>query len=110
MAGGVKVLGRKVCIDHMEGGIELRSHQPIREESREPLKQTEEDPAKHSDFDNWVRVKNVPAAQHALKGTCPVVYQGKVISGSDQQHLEGSHHLGIHLFPESPDYIVRFIR
>ena len=69
-----------------------------------------EDPAKHSDFDNWVRVKNVPAAQHALKGTCPVVYQGKVISGSDQQHLEGSHHLGIHLFPESPDYIVRFIR
>ena len=69
-----------------------------------------EDPKAHSDFDNWVRVRDVQAAQRLLQNTCPVVYEGKVISCTGEKHPEGSHHLGIHLFPESEDYLLRFIR
>jgi len=68
------------------------------------------DPAGYSDFDNWVRVRDVPAAQKALAGSCPEVYDGKVISNPDHKEIEGSHHLGIHFFPEDEDYTLRFIR
>jgi len=68
------------------------------------------DPSGHSDFDNWVRVKDVPAAQRALAGTCPEVFDGKVVENKDHKEIEGAHHLGVHFFPEDDDYSLRFIR
>ena len=69
-----------------------------------------DDPKGYSDFDNWVRVKDVAKAQRILSGTCPAVFEGKVISLSNGEHPEGAKHLGIHLFPDSDDYMLRFVR
>ena len=74
-----------------------------------------DDPRGYSDFDNWVRVKDVSKAHQILRGTCPVVYQGKVVNGksikqSDGNFPEGAKPVGIHLFPESEDYILRHIK
>ncbi len=74
-----------------------------------------DDPALYTDFDNWVRVRDIPAAHKALRGTYPVLVDGKVIHGkqlelSDGTLPEEAKHIGIHIFPESEDYVVRHIK
>ncbi len=68
-----------------------------------------DNPSEYSDFDNWIRVKDIQRAHKILRGTCPIVYDGKVIEGYSQE-IPGGKHLGIHLFPESEDYLMRHIR
>ena len=68
-----------------------------------------DDPKAYSDFDNWVCVRNVEKAQHILAGTCPAILEQRVIEGNNL-HGEDIKHLGIHLFPENDNYILRFIR
>ncbi len=69
-----------------------------------------DDPAGYSDFDNWVRVKDVAKAQRILANTSPAVVGGKVVELTHGEHPEGAKHLGIHLFPEDDNYMLRFIR
>jgi predicted nucleotidyltransferase len=72
-----------------------------------------DNPEEYSDFDNWVRVRDVRKAHQALKGTKPYVIDGKVVEwgGKDDADLpEGAKHIGIHLMPDSEDYLVRHIR
>jgi predicted nucleotidyltransferase len=71
-----------------------------------------DDPALYSDFDNWVRVKDVARAHRILAGTCPSVLDGRVIesSGFECSEPEGSKHVGIHIFPDNEDYIIRHIK
>lgn len=69
-----------------------------------------DDPSKYSDFDNWVRVRDIRKAHETLKGTRPSVVDGKVVELGDKEHPDGAKHIGIHLFPESEDYIERHIR
>ncbi len=68
------------------------------------------DPSQYSDFDNWVRVKDLTKAHKILRGTCPAVLNGKVVELSNGEHPEGAKHLGIHLFPENQEYLLRFVR
>lgn len=65
--------------------------------------------AEYSDFDNWVRVRDVGLAHKVLQGTKPSVINGKVVEGYDGHSLEAKH-LGIHLFPEDDEYTIRHIR
>jgi predicted nucleotidyltransferase len=71
-----------------------------------------DDPAIYSDFDNWVRVRDVARAHKILAGTCPVVFEGKVVEmkSCEAEEPEGSKHVGIHIFPDSEDYIIRHIK
>jgi predicted nucleotidyltransferase len=74
-----------------------------------------DDPAGYSDFDNWVRVKDVQRAHKLLGGTCPVVYEGRVVNGkeiklSNGDYPKGAKPIGIHLFPESEEYTLRHIK
>lgn len=71
-----------------------------------------DDPALYSDFDNWVRVRDVRAAHKSLAGTCPSVLDGKVIEFKGGEHIEpeGAKHVGIHVFPESEEYALRHIK
>ena len=69
-----------------------------------------DDPKGYSDFDNWVRVRDVAKAQRMLAGTCPAVLEGKVVELRNGEHPEVAKHLGIHFFPESDNYMLRFIR
>jgi hypothetical protein len=81
-----------------------------------------DDPSRHSDFDNWVKVRDVEAAHKALKGTCPIVYDGRVMTecknGSSiatgeleglTDHEQGKH-LGIFLFPDDDEFSIKYIR
>ncbi len=69
-----------------------------------------DDPKGYSDFDNWVRVKDVPKAQRILANTSPAVLDGKVVELRNGEHPDGAKHLGIHLFPQDDNYMLRFIR
>ena len=71
-----------------------------------------DDPDQYSDFDNWVKVKDVRRAHAILRGTCPEVVDNKVIEGCGdiEGEIEGAKHLGIHIFPDDDDYILRHIR
>lgn len=69
-----------------------------------------DDPAKYSDFDNWVRVKDIRKAHEVLKGTSPAYLDGKVYTIKDGHYPEGAKHLGLHIFPESEEYLKRYIR
>ncbi|MBN2458843.1 hypothetical protein JXB28_01035 [Candidatus Woesearchaeota archaeon] len=72
-----------------------------------------DNPEEYSDFDNWVRVKDVRKAHKLLVGTKPYVIDGKVVEcgGKDDKELpEGAKHIGIHFMPESEEYIIRHIR
>ena len=68
------------------------------------------DPSQFSDYDNWVVVKNVPRAHRILKGTMPSVYLDKIVEGDKSHNLPNTKHVGIHLFPESSEYLERHIR
>ena len=67
------------------------------------------DPSQFSDYDNWVVVKNVPRAHRILKGTMPSVYLDKIVEGDKSHNLPNTKHVGIHLFPESSEYLERHI-
>ena len=71
-----------------------------------------DDPEKYSDFDNWVRVRDVRRAHQLLAGTSPEVIDGKVVEWRNGEHTkpEGAKHIGIHLFPDSEEYIIRHIK
>jgi len=69
-----------------------------------------DNPEEYSDFDNWIRVRDVAKAHQVLRGTAPAVFDGKVVECRGKEYPEGAKHLGIHLFPESEDYAFRFIR
>jgi predicted nucleotidyltransferase len=68
-----------------------------------------DDPSKFSDYDNWVRVKDVKKAHEVLRGTKPAVVDGKLIENCPED-TPGWRHVGIHLFPEDDDYLLRHIR
>ena len=98
------------------------------------------DPTKYSDFDNWVSVHDIPKAHEALRGTCPIVYDGQVVEmptpdemehmldkeGNGRvrvktkngeidldvvsDHVVGSHHLGIFLIPADDEYRIKHAR
>ncbi len=71
-----------------------------------------DDPSQYSDFDNWVRVRDVTEAHKVLTGTCPSVIDGKVVEMrcKEDQEPKGAKHLGIHLFPESEEYALRYVK
>lgn len=71
-----------------------------------------DDPTQYSDFDNWVRVRNVQDAHKVLAGTCPSVIEGKVVELKSKESSEpkGAKHVGIHIFPEMEEYILRHIK
>lgn len=68
-----------------------------------------DDPDKFSDYDNWVRVKDVRKAHEVLKNTKPAVVHGKLIENCPED-VDGWKHVGIHLFPEQDEYLLRHIR
>jgi hypothetical protein len=57
-------------------------------------------------------VRDVGRAHKALAGTCPVVIDGRVVEmrGCEAEEPEGSKHVGIHIFPDSEEYIIRHIK
>lgn len=69
-----------------------------------------EDPKGYSDLDNWVRVRNIRAAQEKLKGSNPFAYEGKIIHCEEGKEPKGAKHIGIHFQPESEEYTIKFIR
>ena len=74
-----------------------------------------ENPEEYHDFDNWVRVMDVRKAHRLLAGTCPVVYEGRVVNGKDIEDAEGEYPpgakpVGIHIFPDNEEYIIRHIK
>ncbi|HJX05190.1 MAG TPA: hypothetical protein VJ461_00600, partial [Candidatus Nanoarchaeia archaeon] len=72
-----------------------------------------DNPEEYSDFDNWVRVRNIRKAHKLLAGAKPFVIDGKVVEcrGNDDKELPaGAKHIGIHFMPESEEYIIRHIR
>ncbi len=68
-----------------------------------------DDPEHYSDFDNWVRVYDVQEAHKKLAGTNPFVLDDKVVE-YERYEPPDAKHLGIHLFPESEEYLMRHIR
>ena len=79
------------------------------------------DKRKYKDLDNWVVVTDVAKAHELLRGTRPVVADGRVVEGASKLPQEekerlGMKDLGIHLFPVDADpkktheYIKRHIR
>ncbi|MBU2522771.1 MAG: hypothetical protein KKE23_00585 [Nanoarchaeota archaeon] len=73
----------------------------------------EEDPSKYNDYDTYVVVRDMRKAFEAMKGTCPNVLDGKVkeMTGVSQDDLpKDAKHIGIHLIPNSADYIYRHMR
>jgi len=73
----------------------------------------EEDPSKYKDYDNYVIVKDLRKAFEAMKGTCPNVVNGKVVEmrGISQKDISAdAKHIGIHLIPDSEDYLCRHMR
>lgn len=74
-----------------------------------------DNPEEYHDFDNWVRVRDVKGAHISLAGTCPVVYEGKVINGKMIKDEHGNYPdsakpVGIHIFPDNEEYILRHIK
>ena len=72
-----------------------------------------DNPEEYSDFDNWVRVRDVRKAHRMLAGTKPYVIDSKVVEcrGRDDKDLpEDAKHIGIHIMPESEEYLIRHIR
>ncbi|MFH1174756.1 MAG: hypothetical protein V1725_06495 [archaeon] len=67
-----------------------------------------DDPAQFSDYDNWVRVKDLRKAHNVLRLTKPSVLEEKVVEGAEHSSL--AKHVGIHLFPSSDEYLQRHIR
>ncbi len=71
-----------------------------------------EDPDLFSDFDNWVKVRDVRKAHEVLKGTCPVVLEGKVIETRDPNYdkIPGAKPIGIHITPDDDLYEIKHTR
>lgn len=69
-----------------------------------------DNPDKYSDFDNWVRVRDIRKAHKILQGTNPYLYEGKVVEAGLNKMPEEAKHIGIHLMPESEEYLIRHIR
>ncbi|MFH1682246.1 MAG: hypothetical protein ABIA37_00465 [Candidatus Woesearchaeota archaeon] len=71
-----------------------------------------DNPEEYNDFDNWVRVKDVPRAHKILAETCPSVLEGKVVklTQKENEKPKDAKHVGIHIFPDSEEYIIRHIK
>ena len=73
-----------------------------------------DDPELYSDFDNWVRVRDVKKAHEVLRGTRPAVLENRVVpyvqKYEDKKKENTPKPIGIHIFPESEEYLLRHIR
>lgn len=72
-----------------------------------------DNPEEYSDFDNWVRVRDVRRAHQALRATKPFLVDDKVVemTGKPDNGIPvEAKHIGIHLMPELEEYMIRHIR
>lgn len=68
------------------------------------------DPRRIGDYDNWVRVRDVAAAQQALLATKPALVEGKVVEGVSDADDPRVKSIGIHLFPDDDRHTKRHIQ
>ncbi len=69
-----------------------------------------DNPEQYSDFDNWVKVRDIRAAHEVLRGTCPVVVGNDVVENRACLEIPGAKHLGIHVSLDDPAYQHKHIR